>query len=50
MYVCIYVYASRRGRVDGGRTPLTTHPQQYCDPASLDRNVDDKNDNDTHLL
>ena len=35
MFVYAYVYGEDRVHVDGGWTPLFTHPQGYCEPMSL---------------
>ena len=33
--VCLSVWGTGGGGMDGGWTPLPTHPQRYCDPVSL---------------
>ena len=32
---CFFVYVKGAWGMDGGRMPLPTHPQRYCDPTSL---------------
>ena len=31
----VFVYVWGAWHIDGGWMPLPTHPQRYCDPASL---------------